>query len=64
MNTQNFIDMRGLIMWFLQVVMVFIIAAIIFVGGLIQGEAQERDRQKRLRHLKRMGGQDGTNKYL
>lgn len=51
-------------MWFLQVVMVFIIAAIIFVGGLIQGEAQERDRQKRLRHLKRMGGQNGTNKYL
>ncbi|MCJ2158582.1 hypothetical protein [Leuconostoc mesenteroides] len=51
-------------MWFLQVMMVFIIAAIIFVGGLIQGEAQERDRQKRLRHIKRMGGTDGSNKYM
>lgn len=51
-------------MWFLQVMMVFMIAAIIFVGGLIQGEAQERDRQKRLRHIKRMGGTDGSNKYM
>ncbi|MBS1007760.1 hypothetical protein [Leuconostoc suionicum] len=51
-------------MWFLQVIMVFIIAVIIFVGGMIQGESQEREHQRNKHRLERMGGTDGTNKYM
>ncbi|WMY81551.1 hypothetical protein, partial [Leuconostoc mesenteroides] len=51
-------------MWFLQVIAVAIILALVFVGGMIQGESQEREHQRNKRRLERMGGTDGSNKYM
>lgn len=51
-------------MWFLQVIAVAIVLGIVFVGGIIQGELQEREHQRNKHRLERMGGTDGSNKYL
>ncbi|MDI6497153.1 hypothetical protein QMA66_01365 [Leuconostoc suionicum] len=51
-------------MWFLQVIAVAIILALVFVGGMIQGESQEREHQRNKHRLERMGGTDGSNKYM
>ena len=51
-------------MWFLEVIAVGVILAIVFIGGMIQGESQEREHQRNKHRLERMGGTDGSNKYL
>lgn len=51
-------------MWFLQIIAVAIVLVFVFVGGMIQGESQEREHQRNMRRLERMGGTDGSNKYL
>lgn len=51
-------------MWFLQVIAVAIVIGVVFVGGMIQGESQEREHQRNKHRLKRMGGTDVSNKYL
>ncbi len=50
-------------MWFLQVIAVVVILAIVFMGGVLQGESQKREHQRNMRRLERMGGTDGSNKY-
>ena len=52
-------------MWFLEIVAVSIVVVMVFVLGLVQGEAQEREYQKNKRRIERMGGIDhNTNHYL
>lgn len=51
-------------MWFLQIIAVAIVLVFVFVGGMIQGESQEREHQRNKRRLERMGGTDGINKYM
>ncbi|MBS0941584.1 hypothetical protein JK161_01810 [Leuconostoc mesenteroides] len=51
-------------MWFLQVIAVAIVLGVVFVGGMIQGESQEREHQRNKHRLERMGGIDESNKYL
>ena len=51
-------------MWFLQVIAVAIVLGVVFFGGMIQGESQEREHQRIKNRLERMGGTDGSNKYL
>lgn len=50
-------------MWFLEVIAVGVILAIVFVGGVLQGESQEREHQRNMRRLERMGGMSNENKY-
>lgn len=50
-------------MWFLQVIAVVVILAIVFIGGVFQGESQEREHQRNKRRLERMGGMSNENKY-
>ncbi|MBZ1518308.1 hypothetical protein J3330_03995 [Leuconostoc mesenteroides] len=50
-------------MWFLQVIAVVVILAIVFIGGVLQGESQEREHQRNMRRLERMGGMSNENKY-
>ena len=38
-------------MWFLQVIAVAIILGLVFVGGMIQGESQEREHQRNKHRL-------------
>lgn len=47
-------------MWFLQVIAVAIILGLVFVGGMIQGESQEREHQRNKHRLERMGGMVAT----
>ncbi|WP_273708172.1 hypothetical protein [Leuconostoc mesenteroides] len=51
-------------MWFLQVIAVAIVLGVVFIGGVLQGESQEREHQRNKHRLERMGGTDGSNKYL
>lgn len=51
-------------MWFLQIIAVAIVLVFVFVGGMIQGESQEREHQRNKNRLERMGGADGSNKYM
>ena len=51
-------------MWFLQVIAVAIVLGVVFIGGMMQGESQEREHQRNKRRLERMGGTDGINKYM
>lgn len=50
-------------MWFLEVIAVGVVLAIVFIGGVLQGESQEREHQRNKHRLERMGGTDGSNKY-
>lgn len=50
-------------MWFLQVIAVGVVLAIVFIGGILQGESQEREHQRNMRRLERMGGMSNENKY-
>ncbi|WP_260163782.1 hypothetical protein [Leuconostoc mesenteroides] len=50
-------------MWFLEVIAVGVVLAIVFVGGVLQGESQEREHQRNMRRLERMGGMSNENKY-
>ena len=50
-------------MWFLEVIAVGVVLAIVFVGGMIQGESQEREHQRNKHRLERMGGMSNENKY-
>lgn len=50
-------------MWFLQVIAVAIVLGLVFVGGMIQGESQEREHQRNKHRLERMGGMSSENKY-
>lgn len=50
-------------MWFLQVIAVAIVLVFVFVGGMIQGESQEREHQRNKHRLERMGGTSNENKY-
>jgi hypothetical protein len=43
-------------MWFLQAFITVLIIAGVFVLGLVQGEAQERQRAEKERRFKAMGG--------
>ena len=47
-----------------KIVAIGIVGALIFVAGMIQGESQEREHQRNKHRLERMGGTDGSNKYL
>ncbi len=38
-------------MWFLQVIAVAIVLGVVFVGGMIQGESQEREHQRNKHRL-------------
>jgi len=51
-------------MVFLQIIAVAIVLGVVFVGGMIQGESQEREHQRNKRCLERKGGTDGSNKYM
>ncbi|SPD94476.1 hypothetical protein LES9216_00025 [Leuconostoc suionicum] len=51
-------------MWFLQVVALIIVLGLVFVLGLSQGEAQERERIENQRRLEAMGGKNSSNKYF
>lgn len=51
-------------MWFLQIIAIAIVLVFVFVGGMIQGESQEREHQRNKHRLERMGGTDGSNKYM
>ncbi|WP_273713161.1 hypothetical protein [Leuconostoc mesenteroides] len=51
-------------MWFLQIIAVAIVLGVVFIGGVLQGESQEREHQRNKHRLERMGGTDGSNKYL
>ncbi|WP_196332371.1 hypothetical protein [Leuconostoc mesenteroides] len=50
-------------MWFLEVIGAGVIIAIVFIGGVLQGESQEREHQRNMRRLERMGGMSNENKY-
>ncbi|WP_273749954.1 hypothetical protein [Leuconostoc mesenteroides] len=50
-------------MWFLEVIAVGVVLAIVFIGGVLQGESQEREHQRNMRRLERMGGTSNENKY-
>lgn len=50
-------------MWFLQVIAVGVVLSIVFIGGVLQGESQEREHQRNMRRLERMGGMSNENKY-
>ncbi|WP_273709482.1 hypothetical protein [Leuconostoc mesenteroides] len=50
-------------MWFLEVIGAGVIIAIVFIGGVLQGESQEREHQRNKRRLERMGGMSNENKY-
>lgn len=50
-------------MWFLEVIAVGVVLAIVFIGGILQGESQEREHQRNMRRLERMGGMSNNNKY-
>lgn len=50
-------------MWFLQIIAVGVVLAIVFIGGVLQGESQEREHQRNMRRLERMGGMSNENKY-
>ena len=51
-------------MVFLQIIAVAIVLGVVFIGGVLQGESQEREHQRNKHRLERMGGTDGSNKYL
>ncbi|WP_353894757.1 hypothetical protein [Leuconostoc mesenteroides] len=51
-------------MWFLQVTAVAIVLGVVFAGGMIQGESQEREHQRNKHRLERVDGTDGSNKYM
>ncbi|WP_273715459.1 hypothetical protein [Leuconostoc mesenteroides] len=50
-------------MWFLQIITVAIVLVFVFIGGVLQGESQEREHQRNKRRLERMGGMSNENKY-
>ncbi len=50
-------------MWFLEVIAVGVVLAIVFIGGVLQGESQEREHQRNKHRLERMGGMSNENKY-
>lgn len=50
-------------MWFLEVIGAGVIIAIVFIGGVLQGESQEREHQRNMRRLERMSGMSNENKY-
>ncbi|MBZ1528339.1 hypothetical protein J3323_00010 [Leuconostoc mesenteroides] len=51
-------------MVFLQIIAVAIVLGVVFIGGVLQGESQEREHQRNKHRLERMGGTDGSNKYM
>ncbi|WP_273718079.1 hypothetical protein [Leuconostoc mesenteroides] len=50
-------------MWFLQVIALLIVVGAVFYLGMLQGESQEREHQRNMRRLERMGGMSNENKY-